>query len=97
MTKTLTRTLYPELVDANVANSTKFLNEYSNYLTAVGAISDQLGDFIDETNASIDYRNAIKSGDPVTNVASFFKDLDNKKLKTFNNDFIYFWYKKYQS
>ena len=97
MTRTLTRTLYPELVDANVANSTKFLNEYSNYLTAVGAISDQLGDFIDETNASIDYRNALKSGDPVTNVSSFFKDLDNKKLKTFNNDFIYFWYKKYQS
>ena len=97
MIKTLTRTLYPELVDANVANSTKFLNEYSNYLTAVGALSDELGDFIDETNASIDYRNALKSGDPITNVASFFKDLDNKKLKTFNNDFIYFWYKKYQS
>jgi hypothetical protein len=97
MTKTLTRTLYPELVDANVANSTEFLNQYSNYLTAVGAIADQLGDFIDETNASIDYRNAIKSGDPITNVASFFKDLDSKTLKTFNNDFIYFWYKKYQS
>ena len=97
MIKTLTRTLYPELVDANVANSTKFLNEYSNYLTAVGALADELGDFIDETNASIDYRNALKSGNPVTNVASFFKDLDNKKLKTFNNDFIYFWYKKYQS
>jgi hypothetical protein len=97
MIKTLTRTLYPELVDANIANSTKFLNEYSDYLTAVGALADELGDFIDETNASIDYRNALKSGNPVTNVASFFKDLDNKKLKTFNNDFIYFWYKKYQS
>jgi hypothetical protein len=97
MTKTLTRTLYPELVDANIANSTKFLNEYSNYLTTVGAIADELGDFIDETNASIDYRNALKSGDPITNVASFFKDLDSKTLKTFNNDFIYFWYKKYQS
>ena len=60
MTKTLTRTLYPELVDANVANSTEFLNQYSNYLTAVGAIADELGDFIDETNASIDYRNALK-------------------------------------
>jgi hypothetical protein len=97
MTKTLTRTLYPELVDANVANSTEFLNQYSNYLTAVGAIADELGNFIDETNASIDYRNALKSGDPITNVASFFKDLDSKTLKTFNNDFIYFWYKKYQS
>ena len=97
MIKTLTRTLYPELVDANIANSTKFLNEYSDYLTVVGALADELGDFIDETNASIDYRNALKSGDPVNNVASFFKDLDDKKLKTFNNDFIYFWYKKYQS
>jgi len=58
---------------------------------------EKIGDLTPQLETSINYWNARKSGDPVTALVEFFELLDKTALKGFNNDFIFYWYKKLNS
>lgn len=55
------------------------------------------GDLTEQLTTSINYWNAKKSGDPITDLISFFNTLDISKLNDYENDFIFFWFKKFNS
>jgi len=59
--------------------------------------TETVGDLTPQLETSINYWNAKKSGDPITALVSFFELLDSTTLKEFNNDFVFFWYKKLNS
>jgi len=96
--RTPTKTLYPELVDANITNSLEFLQNYTTFLKSIGMSSAGSNeDLTEEAQISIDYRNNLKSGDPVNNISKFFNDLDKKQFKNLNLDYVYYWVKKYHT
>lgn len=55
------------------------------------------GDLTPQLEASISYWNARKSGDAITSLVKFFELLNTTTLKDFNNDFVFFWFKKLNS
>jgi hypothetical protein len=89
------KTLFPELVDCNITNSRQFLEEYTDFIKQIGfkAGENYMGNSID---IAIDYRNALKSSNPIQNLIDFFVEL-NTKLKTQQNDFKAYWIKKFNS
>lgn len=94
--RTPTKTIYPELVDANITNSIDFLQKFTTYLKSIGMSSvGSSEDLTDEAATSINYRNSTKTGDPVTTISNFFNEIDKKELKNFNLDYVYYWVKKY--
>lgn len=78
------------MVYNNIANSYDFLTTYTSYTSVVGT-------FVQEFSAAINYWTDIQSCDVVSSLSSFYIDLNNNKFTNFNNDFIYFWVKKYNS
>jgi 3D (Asp-Asp-Asp) domain-containing protein len=54
------------------------------------------GDLKKQLDLSMEYWKAKKSSDPINNLANFFNGL-NSKLRDFNNDFVFYWYKKLQA
>jgi hypothetical protein len=89
------KTIFPELVDSNITNSKQFLEEYTNFIKQIGFKDGEnyMGNSID---IAIDYRNALKSSNPIQNLINFFVEL-NSKLKTQQNDFKDYWIKKFNS
>lgn len=55
------------------------------------------GDLTEQLTTSIEFWNAKKSGDPITDLTSFFSTLDISKLRNYENDFIFYWFKKFNS
>jgi hypothetical protein len=86
----LTKSVSPELVFNNVANSYNFLTTYTTYVSVVGSL-------VNEFKAAIDYWRSSAEGDRVNTLANFFIDLDQNRFTSFNSEFIYFWVKKYQN
>jgi hypothetical protein len=86
----LIKSVSPELVFNNVANSYEFLTTYTSYVSVVGSL-------VNEFKAAIDYWRSSAEGDRVNTLANFFIDLDQNRFTSFNSEFIYFWVKKYQN
>ena len=68
-----------------------------NELSIAGGKRDLNGDLTQQTTTSIDYHNSVKSGNPITNISEFFSKLDKEVLNNYDNDFIFYWYKKYKN
>jgi len=62
-----------------------------------GSVPPTPGNFQPQIETAVNYWKAKKSPDPINSTASFFNDLNSNKLKNFNNDFIFYWYKKFVS
>ena len=88
--KTAVNTTFPKLTDINFAKNTEFVKKFSNYL-------DVIGDFEAEVGISLDYYNALVTGDVATSLTKFYKNLNDKKLTILNNDFVDFWVKRFSS
>jgi len=84
------KSISPELVFNNVANSYNFITKYTTYVDVVGS-------FVNEFKAAIDYWRSSAEGDRINTLANFFIDLDQNRFENFNNEFIFFWVKKYQN
>jgi len=98
MLKTTTKTVYPELVDNLIANSLEFVNKYTDYLASIGSIqSSSSSDFSNQMNIALQFQKALRSNDPITKLKEFFTDLNDKQCENLNNDFIFYWYKKFQN
>lgn len=89
------KTLFPELIDSNITNSRQFLEEYTDFIKQIGfkAGENYMGNSID---IAMDYRNALKSSNPIQSLIDFFVELDSK-LKTQQHDFKVYWIKKFNS
>jgi len=68
-----------------------------NELSIAGGKRDLNGDLTPQAATCIDYHNQVKSGNPITNISDFFSKLDKDVLSNYDNDFIFFWYKKYKN
>ena len=97
MLKTTTKTVYPELVDNLIANSIEFVNKYTDYLGSVGSIRSSSSDLQNQMNIALQFQKALRSNDPITKLKEFFTDLNDKQCENLNNDFIFYWYKKFQN
>ena len=97
MLKTTTKTVYPELVYNLIANSIEFVNKYTDYLGSVGSIQSSSSDLQNQMNIALQFQKALRSNDPITKLKEFFTDLNDKQCENLNNDFIFYWYKKFQN
>jgi len=66
-------------------------------LTVAGGKRDLNGDLTPQFSTSIDYWTSLKSSNPVTNISNFFTTLDKNTLNNYDNDFIFYWYKKFKN
>ena len=60
-------------------------------------ISASRGDLTPFLAISVDYWDAKKSGDPITKLKTFYENLDSRVFDSLNNDFVYYWVKKFNS
>jgi 3D (Asp-Asp-Asp) domain-containing protein len=81
------------LLPITTSSTTASVNE----LSVAGGKRELHGDLTPQSKTSINYWNAVKSGNPITNLASFYSKLDELEFTKMDNDFIYFWYKKLSS
>jgi hypothetical protein len=88
--KKIVKTTLPELTFVNYTNNIDFINKFTNFL-------DLIGDFTNETTIALDYFNCLTSPDPITCQTKFFTKLEQEKFKTIDNEFIFFWYKKFKN
>ena len=87
---TITRTITPELVYSNIASSVDLLNAFTDYTNVIGDLTSQL-------SIAIDYWTALVDCDNTNALTNFFIDLDNNKFPNLDNEYIFFWVKKYQT
>ena len=98
MLKTTTKTLYPELVDNLIANSLDFVKKYTDYLTSIGSIeSSDSSNFQSQMTLALNFQKALRSNDPITSLKEFFTNLNDSQCSNLNNDFIFYWFKKFQN
>lgn len=83
------KTILPKLADINFTTNIEILKKISNYLTVIEDIEK-------EVEISLNYYSALQKCDSTTALSEFYKDLENNKLKTLDNDFVDFWTKRYQ-
>jgi len=86
----ITKTTLPDLLFINLANSTEFVKKFTNFL-------DLVGDYENELDIAIEYFKTQVSNDVVTKQTEFFNNLEIEKMKNLDDDFIYFWYKKFKT
>jgi hypothetical protein len=83
------KTMVPQLCDINLASSKFILEKYTNYL-------EYLGDFVDQIETALKYRDTFFDNDSVKNRIKFFDNLQSK-FETFSDDFVAYWYEIYRS
>jgi len=83
------KTMLPQLCDINLASSKFILEKYTNYL-------EYLGDFVDQIETALKYRDTFFDNDSVKNRIKFFDNLQSK-FETFSDDFVAYWYEIYRS
>ena len=83
------KTMVPQLCDINLASSKFILEKYTNYL-------EYLGDFVDQIETALKYRDTFFDNDSIKNRIKFFDSLQDK-FKTFSDDFVAYWYEIYRS
>jgi len=81
--------MLPQLCDINLASSKFILEKYTNYL-------EYLGDFVDQIETALKYRDTFFDNDSVKNRIKFFDNLQSK-FETFSDDFVAYWYEIYRS
>lgn len=81
--------MVPQLCDINLASSKFILEKYTNYL-------EYLGDFVDQIETALKYRDTFFDNDSVKNRINFFDSLQGK-FETFSQDFVAYWYEIYRS
>ena len=86
---TYTKTVNPQLVEVSFTNDLTLLQKYSTYL-------DLVSSFTTELSAYFQYDRALYSSDFVTDLQSFYGDL-NSKYKDFDNEFLIYYIKKYNA
>jgi hypothetical protein len=55
------------------------------------------GSLDNQLKIALEFRKALRSNDPITKLKEFFTALNDKESGNINNDFIFYWYKKYQT
>jgi len=55
------------------------------------------GDLDNQLKIALEFRKALRSNDPITKLKEFFTMLNDSESNNINNDFIFYWYKKYQT
>lgn len=88
--KKVVRTTRPELTFINYTNSIDCTKECTNFLDLVINLTN-------ETKIAIDFFNCLTSPDPISCQAEFFKKLEHEDLKTLDNEFVFFWYKRFKN
>jgi len=83
------KTMVPQLCDINLASSKFILEKYTNYL-------EYLGDFVDQIETALKYRDTFFDNDSIKNRINFFDSLQDK-FETFSDDFVAYWYEIYRS
>jgi len=66
-------------------------------LTVAGGKRELNGDLTPQLSTSVDYWTNKKSANPITSISNFFTTLDKNTLQNYDNDFIFYWYKKFSS
>lgn len=61
------------------------------------ANSYSAGDLQNQMKIALNFQKALRSNDPITSLKAFFIDLNDKMCDNLNNDFIFYWYKKFQT
>jgi hypothetical protein len=89
MPNTISKTINPQLLEVSFVNSTSLLTKYSNYL-------DLVSSFKDELEAYFRYDRSLYDSDFISSLTSFYGDLNNK-YKDFDNEFIIYYIKKYNT
>lgn len=89
MNNTLSKTIYPELVETYFTSSIPLLSAYTDFLN----LTQQ---YIDQVSTYIDYEIADSRCDFVSADSSFFTTLNNS-FSSFDNEFIEYWIKKYNN
>lgn len=80
----ITRTTVPQFCDLNLASSKDLLQKYSNYL-------DLFGEFVEQIETSLSYRNTYFKNDTVNDRIKFFNSLTNK-IDKFDSEFVAYWF-----
>lgn len=86
----IVRTSLPDILFINLANSTEFVKKFTNFL-------DIMGDYEYELDIALNYFKTQVANDVITRQTEFFNNLETEKLKNVDDDFIYFWYKKFKT
>lgn len=55
------------------------------------------GDLRLQLSIALNFQKALRSNDPITKLKDFFTDLNDKQCENLNNDFIFYWYKKFST
>jgi len=61
------------------------------------ANSFDAGDLSLQMSLALNYWKALRSGDPVTSLKKFYLQLNNTVFNDLNNDFIFYWFKKFNN
>jgi len=88
--KTFNRTIWPEVLDTEFTTSLDTLKNYTDFLEIFGT-------YVTELSTALNYRATIQAPDQVLALSDYYSSLDNFYFDKFNNEFVYYWVKKYNN